>query len=88
MIVKWENNVWPLKVIKLHHWCFRIQQLLALFHDLDNMKIYREHKQATYTLSKEALTIEFGLLIWEEYIEGSLVDKVSVTFLDYVDVIT
>ena len=51
------------------------------------MKIYREHKQATYTLFKEALTIEFGLLIWEEYIEGSLVDKVSVTFLDYVDVI-
>ena len=50
------------------------------------MHIERQQNQEADNLSKEALSTDFGLLFWEENMEGSLVDKGTINFFDYDDV--
>ena len=65
-----------------------INTILAHFHDIAINHIYRWHNKYVDSLSKEALSTEVDLMLWEESIEVTSVQKGSSYFLYSKDVDT
>lgn len=78
--IKWASNEFDLNVIELSHWCQRTRMEIDS-QDILFEHIYREYNSQADSLSKQALLSSEGLLVWEEWMDSSLLECGEFYFL-------
>lgn len=73
VIIDWASDRSRLQSLSLQHWCMRTRTLITAFSYIDFNHIYRCHNQVADSLSKLALGIHSGLLIYKEFRANMLV---------------
>ena len=61
-----------LEVLTLEHWCKRIKHIIRGFYSFSCKHTYHEHDRVGDRLSKEALKLDDGHLIAQEFMENSM----------------
>ena len=69
-IINRDNDVAILEVLTLDHWCSRIKDMVTRFYTFTCKHTFREHNRVVDRLSKEALELEAGYLIVQEFLEN------------------
>ena len=73
VIINWARTITNLNVLDLIHWCDRILALKSHFSTISFTHIYREYNSSADSLSKEALTLDMGVLKCKEYYDGEMI---------------
>ena len=72
-IINWFNGRETLIALDLDGWCQNIRNLESPFLLLDFHHVYREYNVKADGLSKEALSLAYGLLLYFEFTEGECI---------------
>ena len=72
-IINWINGRVSLSALNLDAWCQNIRELESSFLHLDFLHVYREFNVKADGLSKEALSLASGLLLYSEFTDGECV---------------
>ena len=72
-IINWINGRDALSADNLDGWCQNIRELESSFLHLDFLHVYREFNVKADGLSKEALSLASGLLLYSEFTEGECI---------------
>ena len=75
-IIDWVNDLAILEILSLEHWCQRIKDIIKGFYSFSCKHTYREHNPVADRLSKEALELDDGQLIAQEFMENSMSEYV------------
>ena len=78
IIVNWDAKKYDLHVLELEHWCIRVRATLETFQQFNISHIYREHNTLAGMLSKEALHVIEGLLLFEEFVDDLKIGEGSI----------
>ena len=76
--INWFNGRAALSSLNLDGWCQNIRELESSFLHLDSYHVYKEFNVKADGLSKEALSLDSGLLLYFEFIEGLCIGNGSI----------
>ena len=72
VIVEWALGKHSIHSLDLEHWLLRVKELLELFSSLTFHHVYREFNLLADDLSKKAIGLGPGCILWEEHKEATL----------------
>jgi hypothetical protein len=75
--IDWENGLVQLQVVRLQPLLVQIHSFLSYLEWSSFSHIYKELNTLVDELSKEALELEEGAFIFQEYFEGHLCEEMS-----------
>jgi hypothetical protein len=82
MTIKWMNNEIQVHGTGLSQLLLHLKDISGLFQTINFTHIYRELNNFSISLSKDALHMDEGLLVLDEFIEGHLVFSRPCDILD------
>jgi hypothetical protein len=75
--IDWENDMVQLQVVRVHPLLAQIGSLLSSLEWFSFAHIYRELNTLAYELSKEALELEKGSFLFQEFFDGHISEDMS-----------
>ena len=75
MVINWVNHKSTLSILNMESWCNNITKLKDSFLSMVILHIYREHNERAYCLSKEALSLAPGHLIFTKFYDDKIIEE-------------
>ena len=81
-IVNWSSDIFNLQTLSLVSWCSIVKDRYSSFATLKVHHVHIKFNMEGDALSKRALSYPEGFLIFEEFVEGSLIIEGIVNFFE------
>ena len=84
VLIDWMNGSSNIQLLAHKKWCRKVQDLRRTFSRISLSHISRIYNRRVDELSKSAISLKFGFLRVEEYVEGSLIYDGEANILDLI----
>ena len=84
VLIEWMNGLFNLQVLSLNQWCQKVQDLRRSFKQITFMHISTIFNSRADALSKSVISLKFGLLRFQEFLEGIVIHEGEKNFIDLV----
>ena len=84
VIIESMNDKYNLHVLLINHWCQRVRSLKRFFKHITFKHVSRTFNTRVDILSNSVISLKFGLLPFQEFLEGILIHEGEFDLLDMV----